>query len=113
MVLAVAALLRVEESSVVLSFQVSSGRRQAAGVIVSVGLRNFSGSTKDFATRITQESIDLNMGKVGLKPVQLVSAQATTFPGAYVKENGVVLSLMQHETPLGLGCCGVKCCFMS
>jgi hypothetical protein len=91
MVLAVADILSVEASSVVLSFhQDSSGRRnllqQAAGVIVSVGLRNFRGSARDFESKITQANINLNMDKVGLKYVQLVSAQISTLTGACEQE---------------------------
>jgi hypothetical protein len=87
MVQAVADILSVEVSIVVLTIsQDSSGRRhllqQTAGIIVSVGLRNFRGSARDFASQITQANINLNMEKVGLKLVQLVSIPITTFPGA-------------------------------
>jgi hypothetical protein len=87
MVLAVTTILSVEALSVVLSISsVNSGRRLllqlTSGVIVSVGLKNFRGSARDFALQITQDNINLHMVNMGLRPVQLISAPSTSIiPG--------------------------------
>jgi hypothetical protein len=77
MVVAIANMLEVNASIVVLEFSSDVVRRrdllQQAGVLVSVGLTNFYGSVSVFATRITQENMNAKMAAEGLKAVQLMA----------------------------------------
>jgi hypothetical protein len=77
MVVAIANMLEVNASIVILGFSSDVVRRrdllQQAGVLVSVGLTNFYGSVSIFATRITQENMNAKMEAEGLKAVQLMA----------------------------------------
>jgi hypothetical protein len=77
MVAAIASLLEVSSSIVVLGFSSVVVRRrdllQQAGVLVSVGLNNFHDSVLIFATRITQEKMNTKMAAEGLMEVQLMA----------------------------------------
>jgi hypothetical protein len=81
MVLAVANMLEVNASIVVLVFSSVVARRrdllQQAGVLVSVGLINFHDSVSIFATRITQENMNAKMAEEGLMAVELLVAPST------------------------------------
>jgi hypothetical protein len=81
MILAIANMLQVNASIVVLEFSSVVVRRrdllQQPGVLVSVGLTNFHGSVLIFATRITQENINAKMAAEGLMAVQLLVASST------------------------------------
>jgi hypothetical protein len=81
MVLAIAKMLEVNASIVVLGFSSVVVRRrdllQQGGVLVSVGLINFQDSVSIFATRITQENINAKMAAEGLLAVQLLVAPST------------------------------------
>jgi hypothetical protein len=81
MVLAIANMLEVNASVVVLRFSSVVVRRrdllQQAGVLVSVGLTNFRDSVSIFAMRITQENINAKMAAEGLMAVQLLVASLT------------------------------------
>jgi hypothetical protein len=86
MISAIAAVLNVETSSVILTFApFHPGRRhllqQKSYVVVSVGLRNFNQPAGEFASRMTQDNLNLNMGKVGLEQVYINSLQMTTATG--------------------------------
>jgi hypothetical protein len=76
MVLAIANILDVNASMVVLEFSSIVRRRailEQAGVLVSVGLINFHESVSIFAARITQANINSKMEAVGLMAVQLMA----------------------------------------
>jgi hypothetical protein len=81
MVSAIANMLEVNASNVVLGFSSVVVRRrdllQQAGVLVSVGLTNFHDSVSIFATRITQENINARMAAEGLMAVELLVATST------------------------------------
>ena len=77
MVLAMANMLEVNASTVVLGFSAVVLRRrdllQQNGVLVSVGLTHFYGSVSVFAARITQANINAAMAAEGLQAVQLTA----------------------------------------
>jgi hypothetical protein len=86
MTAAVASLLQVNSSQVVLSFSALTLRAQRVmlsqqeSVLVRVGLINFQGSTA-FASVITQDNINHQMTAMGLKPVVLQTNAFSTSPG--------------------------------
>jgi hypothetical protein len=66
-------LLGVPASNVVLTFSsYIASRREQAKVLVSVGIIDFQGSAASYASKITQENLNLEMGALGLKSGQLV-----------------------------------------
>jgi hypothetical protein len=81
MILAVAKILRVNESSIVLTFSSVILRRRALlqpnGVLVSVGLSNFYGSASMFSSRITLENLNAAMAAEGLESVLLITIDVT------------------------------------
>jgi hypothetical protein len=87
MVQAVANLLSVETSRVVLTFvpvQVRLGQRgllQQTSVLVNVGLTNFHESASIMVSQLTQENINLKMHDAGLKSVQLVTTTTSNTAG--------------------------------
>jgi hypothetical protein len=80
MVLAIANILDVNASMVVLEFSsivLRTALLEKAGVLVSVGLIDFQEPVSVFATRITQENINAKMGAEGLMAVQLLAVPST------------------------------------
>ena len=77
MSIAVAGVLLVSTSRVVLSFaEVDLRQRvllQLKGVLVSVGLKDFQGSSAQFASQLTKGNVDSKMAALGLKSVQSVT----------------------------------------
>jgi hypothetical protein len=77
MVLAIAKMLGVNKSSVVLTFSSALLRRRAllqkTGVLVSVGLTDLQSSTSIFASKITSDNINAAMKGEGLDAVQLTT----------------------------------------
>ncbi len=75
MSLAVANVLSVNVSNVILTFSSTSieGRRgQQPGVLVSAGITEFQGSAKDYAPRVTQDKLNNELSALGLRSVQIV-----------------------------------------
>jgi hypothetical protein len=85
MTMAVANLLQVSSTDVILSFapttlrQESYLRMQQDGVLVSVGLANFQGSITALTAMITQESINTRMAAESLKSVALLTPPEIPF----------------------------------
>ena len=77
MVQAIAKMLGVNKSSVVLTFSSVDLRRRAllqkAGVLVRVGLTDLQSSASIFASKITSDSINAAMNAEGLDAVQLIT----------------------------------------
>jgi hypothetical protein len=77
MVQAIAKMLGVNKSSVVLTFSSVDLRRRAllqkAGVLVRVGLTDLQSSASIFASKITSDSINAAMKAEGLDAVQLIT----------------------------------------
>ena len=77
MVQAIAKMLGVNNSSVVLAFSSAVLRRRAllqkAGVLVRVGLTGLQSSASIFASKITSDSINAAMKAEGLDAVQLIT----------------------------------------
>jgi hypothetical protein len=77
MVLAIAKMLAVNRSSVVLTFSSAYLRRRAllqkTGVLVSVGLTDLQSSASIFASMITSDNINAAMKAEGLDAVQLIT----------------------------------------
>ncbi len=73
MSLAVANVLGIISSNVVLSFTTSVfDRRQQAGVLVSAGITDSQVSAASYASRLTQDKLNTEMVALGLKSIQLV-----------------------------------------
>jgi hypothetical protein len=77
MVLAIAKMLEVNASSVVLTFSSAFLRRRAllqkTGVLVSVGLTDLQSFSSIFASKITSDNINAAMKAEGLNAVQLIT----------------------------------------
>jgi hypothetical protein len=77
MVQAIAKMLGVNKSSVVLTFSSAFLRRrvllQKTGVLVSVGLTDLQSSASIFASKITSDNINAAMKAEGLEAVQLIT----------------------------------------
>ena len=77
MVQAIAKMLGVNKSSVVLTFSSAFLRRrvllQKTGVLVSVGLTDLQSSASIFASKITSDNINAAMKAEGLDAVQLIT----------------------------------------
>jgi hypothetical protein len=77
MVQAIAKMLGVNKSSVVLTFSSVDLRRRAllqkTGVLVRVGLTDLQISASIFASKITSDSINAAMKAEGLDAVQLIT----------------------------------------
>jgi hypothetical protein len=91
MTTAVANLLKVNSSQVVLSFSAITlralrvRRAQRDSVLVRVGLINFQWSTA-FASVITQDNINHQMAEMGLKPVVLQTNAVSNSPGIWTEK---------------------------
>jgi hypothetical protein len=75
MALAVSRVLEVPTSSIVLTIIEAGMRRtllQQKGVLVSVGLKGYFGSTSAFTARVTQDNINAKMTALGLKSAQII-----------------------------------------
>ena len=85
MALAVANLLGVDASTVVLSFAAAVLLRvilrQASGVLVSVGLRGFRGSQEMFEQQLSTANLNFYMAAQGLKQVVIVDPGITVAAG--------------------------------
>jgi hypothetical protein len=75
MELAVANILSVTASNVVLTFKsvVLEQRRQQTGVLVSVGIINFLGSAASYVSKISQDKVNAEITALGLNSIKLVS----------------------------------------
>jgi hypothetical protein len=77
MVLAIAKMLGVNRSSVILTFSSAFLRRRAllqkTGVLVSVGLTDVQSSASIFASKITSDNLNAAMKAEGLDAVQLIT----------------------------------------
>ena len=77
MVQAIAKILGVNKSSVVLTFSSADLRRRAllqkTGVLVRVGLTDLQSSASIFASKITSDNINAAMKAEGLDAVQLIT----------------------------------------
>jgi hypothetical protein len=77
MILAIAKMLGVNTSSVVVTFSSAYLRRRAllqkTGVLVSVGLTDLQSSASIFVSKITQDGINAAMKAEGLDAVQLIT----------------------------------------
>jgi hypothetical protein len=85
MALSLANVLSVNVNMVVLSFFEVEMRRRSLlekGVLVICGLRDFQGTVSLFSLVLTQENINAEMGRLGLKTVQVISSWATAAAGA-------------------------------
>ena len=84
MALAIANVLAIEAVRVDLSFvavQLRLGTRdllQQTGVLVNVGIRDLRASEQLIISRLTSDSINLNMHAVGLKSVQIITASVSS-----------------------------------
>ncbi len=85
---AVASLINVNASKLVLSIVDASLRRrgllQQQGVLVSVFLQDFKGSTLEFASMLTQERLNTQMTALGLKSVQIISSSEQTYSNSVI-----------------------------
>jgi hypothetical protein len=73
--LAVSNVLGVPASNVVLSFSTYiESRRLQAKVLVSVGIVHFQGSAASYASKVTQEKLNFEMGALGLKSGQVIQS---------------------------------------
>jgi hypothetical protein len=91
MTLSIANILGVNGDMLVLSFTEVEMRRRSLlekGVLVSCSLKNFQGPVERIALQLTQENINSEMQRLGLKSVQVISNNKTT-PGDifFVQEN--------------------------
>jgi hypothetical protein len=88
---AVANVIGLNASSVSLTFVEVDMRRRALlekGLLVNVGLKDVQGSAAPFASRLTQDSINTQMGALGLRSVTsvtLVSQAATNSTQSSIK----------------------------
>jgi hypothetical protein len=73
--LAAANVLGVNASSVVLTFEsvLFDRRGQQAGVLISVGITAVQGSAASYASRVTQDKLNIAMAVAGLNNAQLFS----------------------------------------
>jgi hypothetical protein len=81
--MAVANVIGVNASSVSLTFVEVDLRRQLLqqkGVLVNVGLKDFSGPTAPYVSQLNQDAINTQMAKLGLRSVTSVQATNTTQP---------------------------------
>jgi hypothetical protein len=73
MSLAISNVLGVPASNVVLAYSsYIASRRQQTKVLVSVGIVDFQGSAASYASKVTQENLNLEMGALGLKSGNLI-----------------------------------------
>ncbi len=76
MAVAISRALEVDANSVILTITEAYMRRallqQQRGVLVTVGLKGYHGSTSDFASKITQDNINSKMTAFGLKSAQII-----------------------------------------
>jgi hypothetical protein len=81
MALAIAKMLEINASNVILTFSSATLRRrdllQQNGVLVMVGLTNFHNSVSSFTSKITSERINAAMAAEGLEAVQLITVLST------------------------------------
>jgi hypothetical protein len=91
MATAIANVIRMSSSMVVLSFaETEMNRRrkllQHKAVLVTVSLKDFQGSTAQFAEQLQQDKLNVQMASLGLKPIAVFSSSTLSGNSVFTLE---------------------------